>query len=288
MSTQAVFIVDKVENTLIFLEYLEENIKINQKELSNILGKIMNNSKELKSNSFIDFEINEKCYFYGVFDNLLLIFQHQRDFLPPEELLIELYNCFVKVFANILNNYTYNDLSKFRSFAKVVREVIPKYLHHTRKKETDIGSKSIINPIKRDFYPTRPSVYKRDEILYNEAKYIKQKFATEYIDGFIFKLHIYLTISPTQCYKIYIDFSDYPLKPTIKIDEVLNKDLGKNLDEILYFYRTWDKKRPPHIIELVNELEAILLQYNSKGRLSKIPIMTRNSIPEIKHLPNLE
>jgi len=288
LSAQTVFIVDKIENTLIFLEQIEDNIKINQKELSNILGKIVNNSKDLKLNSFSDFEINEKCYLYGVFDEFLIIFQHERDKPPPEELIIELHSIFVKTFANILKNYTYNDLSKFRSFAKVVREVIPNYIHYVKEQEIDIGNKPIIKPMKRDFYAERPSVYKRDEILYNEAKYIKQKFATEYVDGFIFKLHIYLNISPTLWYKIYINFSDYPLKPTIKIDDLLNKELGRSWDELLYFYRTWDKKRPPHIVELINELEIILLNYNSKGKLSKIQTLSKNSIPEVKPLPNIE
>ena len=63
---------------------------------------------------------------------------------------------------------------------------------------------------------------------------------------------------------------------------------GKNLDEILYFYRTWDKKRPPHIIELVKELETVLLQYNSKGKLLKTPDLPETNIPEIKPLPNIE
>lgn len=288
MSAQAVFIVDKVENTLIFLEHLEESIKINQKELSNILGKIVNNSRDLQLNSFSDFKLNEKHYLYGVFDKFLIIFQHLKDKPPPEELLIELHSTFVKVFENILENYTNNDLSKFRSFAKVVREILAKFLNHKKEPDTVIGNNPVIDPIKRDFYPERPSVYKRDEILWNEAKFIKQKYATEFVDGFIFKLHIYLTISPTQWYKISIDFSDYPLKPIIKIDDVLNKELGKNLDEILYFYRTWDKKRPPHIIELIKELETVLLQYNSKGKLLKTPALPETDIPEINPLPNIE
>lgn len=288
MSVQAVFIVDKVENTLIFLEYLEESIKINQKELSNVLGKIVNNSEDLELNSFSSFEFNEKYYFFGVFNKLLLVVQHQKGKTPPEDFLNELYTLFVKIFKNILDNYTNNDLSKFRSFAKDVRELIPKYLHHSNGQEINRGNKPIIDPIKRDFYPERPSVYKRDEILYNEAKFIKQKYATEFVDGFIFKLHIYVSISPSQWYKIFIDFSDYPLKPTISIDDILSKELGKNLDEILFFYRTWDKKRPPHIIELVNELETILVLYTSKGGLSNIPLIPKNAIPEVKPLPNIE
>ncbi len=288
MSVQAVFIVDKVNNTLIFLEYLEENIKINQKELSNVLGRIVNNSKELELNSFSNFELNEKCYFFGVFNKLLLVVQHQKGKTPPDDFLNELYNIFVNVFKNILENYTNNDLSKFRSFAKDVRDILPKYFHHSNKQKNNIGNRPLIDPIKRDFYPERPSVYKRDEILYNEAKLIKQKYATKFVDGFIFKLHIYINISPTQSYKIFIDFSDYPLKPTIFIDDVLIKELGKNLDEILYFYTKWDKKRPPHIIELVNELETILVQFNSEGRLSKVPLIPKNAIPEVKPLPNIE
>ena len=287
MSVQAVFIVDKVENTLIFLEYLEESIKKNQKELSNVLGKIVNNCKGLKANSFSNLEIKENYFFSGIFDKILLIVQHSKGKTPPEEFLIELYNIFVQTFENILKNYTKNDLSKFRSFAKDLKELIPKYFHNSNKQEL-IDLKPIIDPIERDFYPERPSVYKRDEILYNEAKLIKQEYATKFVDGFIFKLDIYVSISPNQWYKIYIDFSDYPLRPKVAVDDILRKGLGVNLDNILYFYKTWDKKRPPHIIEIIKELETILLQYHSKGRLSKISSIPKEAIPEVRPLPNIE
>ncbi len=288
MSAQAVFIVDKVKNTLVFLDQLDENIRINQKQLSNILGKIVSNCKDLKLNSFSNFEINGNSYFYGVFEKFLIIIQHLKNTPPPEELLIELYGIFTKVFANILDNYTNNDLPKFRSFVKVLREILPKYINHTCEQDIAIGDKPIIDPIKRDFYPERPSVYKRDEILWTEARLIKQEYATQYVDGLIFKLHIYFKISSAQCYKIYIDFSDYPLKPTIILDNELSRELGEDLDEKLYFYRSWDKKRPPHIIEIIKELETVLLQYYSKGRLSKIPELHKIAIPEIKPLPNIE
>ena len=58
-------------------------------------------------------------------------------------------------------------------------------------------------------------------------------------------------------------------------------------NKILYFYRTWNKKRPPHIIELVKELETDLLQYNSKGKLLKNPDLPETDSPEIKPLPNI-
>jgi len=158
LSAQAVFIVDKIENTLIFLEHLEENIKINQKELSNILGKIVNNSKDLKFNSFSEFKLKEKYYLYGAFDKFLIILQHLKDKPPPEELIIELHNTFIKIFENILENYTTNDLYKFRSFTKVIREIFAKHLKDKKGLDTIIGNSPIIDPIQRDFYPERPPI----------------------------------------------------------------------------------------------------------------------------------
>ena len=158
--------------------------------------------------------------------------------LLPNRFLNQLYNLFIYAYKNILENYTNNDLSKFRSFAKEVRELLPEYFQGSNRQEIDIGRSPIIDPITRDFYPERPSVYKRDEILYNEAKFIKQKYATEFVDGFIFKLHLYLTISPNQWYKIFIDFSDYPLKPTISIDDILKKELVSAKEKVRAIYDT--------------------------------------------------
>jgi len=67
LSAQAVFIVDKAKNMLIFIEPLEKNFEINQNELSSILGKIVSDGRNLKLNSFSHIEINKKFYFYGIF-----------------------------------------------------------------------------------------------------------------------------------------------------------------------------------------------------------------------------
>lgn len=284
LSVQAIFIVDKVKNILIFLEAIENNFEINQKELSGILGEIVSDSRNLKINSFSHIEINKKFYFYGIFEKILIIFQHLKDKAPPEELLIELHTNFIKFFADILDNYTNNEITNFRSFQTTNKEILSKY--NIYKKELILGNNPLIEPIERNFYPGRISVYKRDEVLWNEAKLIKEKYPTEYVDGLIFKLHVYINISSTKWYKIYLEFSDYPSKPTIILDEVLRGELGKTLDDILYFYRTWDKTRPPHIIEIVKELEQVLAHYNSEGKLS--PVSELLKIPEVKPLPNIE
>ena len=284
MSVQAIFIVDKVKNILIFLEAIENNFEINQKELSGILGEIVSDSRNLKINSFSHTEINKKFYFYGVFEKILIIFQQLKDKAPPEKLLIELNSYFMKFFADILDNYTNNEITKFRSFLRTNNEILSKY--NIFKKEMILGKNPIIEPIERKFYPGRISVYKRDEVLWNEAKLIKENYPTEYVEGLIFKLHVYVRITSSKWYKIYLDYSDYPSKPIIIFDEVLRRELGKPIDEILYLYRNWDKTRPPHIIEIVKELEQVLEHYNSEGKLS--PVSELLKIPEVKPLPNIE
>jgi hypothetical protein len=284
LSVQAIFIVDKIKNILIFLEAIGNNFEINQKELSGILGEIVSDSRNLNINSFSHIEINKKFYFYGVFEKILIIFQHLKDKAPPEELLIELHTYFIKLFADILDNYTNNEITKFRTFQRTNKELLSKY--DIYKKEMTLEKNYIIEPIERNFYPGRISVYKRDEVLWNEVKLIKQKYPTEYVNGLIFKLHVYVRISSTKWIKIYLDFSDYPLKPTIILDDFLNRELGKTMDEILYFYRTWDKTRPPHIIEIVKELEQVLWQYNSEGKIPSTSELLK--IPEVKPLPNIE
>ncbi|TFG13959.1 MAG: hypothetical protein EU535_04140 [Promethearchaeota archaeon] len=284
MSAQAVFIVDKAKNMLIFIEPLEKNLEINQNELSSILGKIVSDGRNLKLNSFSHIEINKKFYFYGIFEKFIVIIQHTKDHLPPADLLIDLHTNFIKFFANILENYSNYDITKFRSFVRIVQEIFSKYPFYNN--EIRIGKDPIINPIERNFYPERVSVYKRDEVLWTEAKLIKKEYATDYADGLIFRLHTYIKISSTQWYRIYIDFSDYPSKPVIILDDTLKRELEKPLDELLYFYKNWDKTRPPHIIEIIKELEQILLYYNSEGKLSTITEFLK--VPEIKPLPNIE
>lgn len=156
-----------------------------------------------------------------------------------------------------------------------------------KKMEEDIGKEPIIKPMKREAYPEGIQDYKRDEVLWNEAQMVKNEYVAEYVDGLVFKLKTFLSISLTHHYEIFIDFSEYPNKPKISIGKGLQEELGKPLEDLLYFYKNWDTKIPPHIIEVIREFEAILMKYKAAGSLTDTAEMPETALPELEPLPDL-
>ena len=261
MLGQTIFIIDKEKNILIFLGLLDENVEIKQEELSYVLGEIVSKTINLRVNSFSKVQINEKNYFLGNFDKIIIVIQHLKEEAPPEDFLFELNQKFLTEYYNILENYTESDINKFKSFLGTVKSILPKYINRQLKDLADIGSEPIIGAMKRDDYPAGISDHKKDEVFWNEARMIKEKYPANFLEGMIFNLEIYLSISSTQNYKVFVDFSNYPEKPIININGELNRELGKNLEELLYFYKNWNKKKPPHIIEIIDELVVVLKKF---------------------------
>ena len=84
-----------------------------------------------------------------------------------------------------------------------------------------------------------------------------------------------------------IDFSDYPLKPIIKIDEKLERDLGWDLESLLFFISNWDPKVPPHIIEIIDEIASVIKKFSDLGKLSEMGVISKDLIPDIEPLPQI-
>ena len=281
MNPQTVFILDKKKKILIFLGLLDKDILISQVELSDVLGVIISQSNTLKLNSYSNTQINDKFYFFGNFEKLVIIFQHLKNDPPPEKFLVGINKIFINKYWNILDNYSNKEISNFNLFIKVIKEILP----NSKLKEPEVMKDGpIINAMKRETYPQGISDYKRDEILWNEARLVKDEYPGEILEGLVFNLQIYLRVFLTYNYKIFLDFSDYPSKPIIGISEDLNIELGKSLEELLYFYGNWDEKKPPHIIEIVKELETVLWQLNLQNKLSETEDMT---FPDLKSLPKI-
>ncbi len=141
--------------------------------------------------------------------------------------------------------------------------------------------------MKREAYPEGISDYQRDEVLWNEARMIKDKYPANFLEGMIFNMEIYLSINLSQHYKVFVDFSNYPSKPIIDITEGLKQELGKNLEELLNLFSIWDPKVPPHIIEIINELEAVLKKLKEQGKLSNRSEIPKFALPELIPLPKI-
>ncbi|MFX1394346.1 MAG: hypothetical protein ACFFAH_12335 [Promethearchaeota archaeon] len=287
MLGQTIFIIDKEKNILIFLGLLDENVEIKQEELSNILGEIVSKTNNLTVNSFLEVQIKEKNYFLGNFDKIIIVIQHLKEESAPEEFLFELNQKFLTEYYNILENYTESEINKFKSFLGTVKMILPKYINRQLNDLTDIGSEPIIGAMKRNAYPEGISDYKKDEVFWNEARMIKEKYPANFIEGMIFNLEIYITISSTQNYKVFVDFSNYPEKPIININGELNRELGKNLEDLLFFYKNWNIKKPPHVIEIIDELVVVLKKFKEQGKLKKTSEIPKNALPDLIPLPNI-
>ncbi len=299
LNLQTVFIIDKKNNMLIFLGNLIENISIDQQELAAVLGKIVAAAKKLDLNSFEESKIGEKSYFYGSYEKIIIIVQYKETKAPPNELLGVFNKTFNQKFSDLLNNYSNEDIPKFKSFLDDLKNIVSKFEQSIEEKptkpattieppkEVKIGREPIIKPMKRDAYPEGIADYKRDEVLWNESEMVKNEYVAEFVDGMITHLQIFLSISLTHHYELFIDFSEYPAKPKISIGKGLSQELGESLDELLFYYRNWDTKIPPHIIELVREFEAILMKYKAKGKLSDTDEMPETALPDLEPLPEL-
>jgi len=67
-------------------------------------------------------------------------------------------------------------------------------------------------------------------------------------------LTIYLTITLTKTFIIQINFNDYPEKPTVIIPEEARNLIG-DVYQTLDVLRKWNAKNPPHIVNILRELE---------------------------------
>ncbi len=287
MLAQIIFIIDKKKDLLIFLGILDENIKAIQDDISKSLREIVTEVINLRLKPFSKIQISDKNYIIGNLDKIIIVIQYLKDNPNSEDLLNELNQRFVAEYYNILENYIENDITKFKSFLGTIKEFSPEYLKNTIENLNNVGLETIVEPLKRDAYPDGVSDYDRDEVLWNEAKIVKDNYPANLIEGMIFNLEIFLSISSTQNYKIYIDFSNYPLKPIMDIGKELKRELGEDLNELGDLFKNWDIKRPPHIIEIVEKLKGILKKFKEQNRLSDTSEILKSALPELKPLPNV-
>ncbi|MHA1872155.1 MAG: hypothetical protein ACTSXF_14510, partial [Promethearchaeota archaeon] len=96
-----------------------------------------------------------------------------------------------------------------------------------------------------------------DLTLSTEAALLQQEYAMDYVDSSISKVEIYLTITIEQTFIIIIDFSNYPKRPIIELPEGVKSILG-DVNTSLDTLKKWKESNPPHIVDIVRELERKL------------------------------
>jgi len=72
------------------------------------------------------------------------------------------------------------------------------------------------------------------------------------------EINVYMTITIAKTFIIGINFTEYPKRPIITMPESLKNALG-NPYESLITLKKWNVKKPPHIIDILHEIENKLL-----------------------------
>ncbi len=90
-----------------------------------------------------------------------------------------------------------------------------------------------------------------------ELGLIQQEFAFDHKEEGIANIVVYLTITLTKTFLININFSNYPNKPNLILPNEI-KSLFQDPNQTLDTLKNWKKKNPPHIIDILHELEKKL------------------------------
>ncbi|MFX1346884.1 MAG: hypothetical protein ACFFAI_17440 [Promethearchaeota archaeon] len=93
--------------------------------------------------------------------------------------------------------------------------------------------------------------------LTTELGLIQQEYAYDQKGSNPSHINVYITITLTKTFIIDIDFTNFPKKPKISLPEEV-KDILKDTNTSLTTLRNWNSKNPPHIVDVIHEIEKKL------------------------------
>ncbi len=93
-------------------------------------------------------------------------------------------------------------------------------------------------------------------IFENELNLILKEYSADYTEENPADLTVYLSITPEIHYQVQVNFKTYPERPSINLPPDLTEELGDPAN-FLFTLRDWDSKKPPHIVDIIHELEEI-------------------------------
>ena len=93
--------------------------------------------------------------------------------------------------------------------------------------------------------------------LSTELGLIQQEYAYDPKGSNAAEINVYITITLTKTFIISIDFTHYPERPVITFPDEVKKIL-RDPYRTLNTLREWSSKKPPHIVDLLHELEKNL------------------------------
>lgn len=100
----------------------------------------------------------------------------------------------------------------------------------------------------------------RDTKIREEHEMIMMEYSIDYRTN-IADINVYLTISVTSTFIININFINYPEQPKITYPDTL-LSLLPNPDTMLETLKKWNRRKPPHVVEILRELETRLWSLN--------------------------
>ncbi len=97
------------------------------------------------------------------------------------------------------------------------------------------------------------------DIFEKERDLILQEYSADYDNETPTYIKVYLSITPEIHYTIELDYKNYPEVPIISLPPTLHDEIGDPV-RFLPGVSRWTPQNPPHIIDLLHELEEILRQ----------------------------
>ena len=95
-------------------------------------------------------------------------------------------------------------------------------------------------------------------IIEKELDLVQREYSVDDSEENPGKITLYLSITPEIHYALQINFSNYPeKKPELLLPSELFDELG-DPSKFLFNLREWDSHTPPHIVEIIHELEDLL------------------------------
>ncbi|MHA1413975.1 MAG: hypothetical protein ACTSO4_15325 [Promethearchaeota archaeon] len=142
--------------------------------------------------------------------------------------------------------------------------------------QEDLNEEDFFIQEEQDIFYNVQKNFKKNEVLINtELGLLQQEYALDEIGQEKGVVKVYLTITLTKTFLIEIDFTKYPERPLLKFPVELQNFLKMSPDD-LDVLKSWNKSDPPHVVDILRELETRLFS------LSKIELETKKIQGEFK------
>ncbi|MHA1131118.1 MAG: hypothetical protein ACTSQI_16245 [Candidatus Helarchaeota archaeon] len=104
----------------------------------------------------------------------------------------------------------------------------------------------------------------KEKLILQELNLLSERFQTEF-DEDTGIATVFLSSSIDTHFKIDVDCSRYPDRPYIFISQELDKLFEGKLGSKLKVLTKWTNKKPPHIVEIFEEIEKNLAEFYDNG-----------------------